>query len=205
MASRTSSGLVVAAVLIVAAVIVAPEVVKKAGGFLGDLVGANDAVVIGEGETALMVAADAEAKLVNCDPATILASRACDGLPVLVVDAVRMPFIARNTKLAWESGSPAVLTMDRGKQRANRLQACGQFTLKHGGQCDEYPMASTAEGGAGARTEEVPRRENACQGGAYVRQYPKDGVQFLVVISRPDLIAGNSFAGVDIAVSRDCG
>lgn len=66
-------------------------------------------------------------------------------------------------------------------------------------------MASTAEGGSGARTEEVPRRENACQGGVYVRQYPPDGERFLVVISRPDLIAAESFAGVDVARRQDCG
>lgn len=34
------------------------------------------------------------------------------------------------------------------------------------------------------RTEEVPPRENRCQGGSYVRQYPPDGQRFMVVISR---------------------
>lgn len=32
------------------------------------------------------------------------------------------------------------------------------------GSCDEYEFASTVEGGAGARTEEVPIREQNCQG-----------------------------------------
>jgi hypothetical protein len=195
---------VVAAALIGTVVYFAPEVVDKVGGFLGDLVGANDAVIIGEGETALMVAANAEAKLVNCDPATILAEKSCGGLRVLVVDASRIPFIARNTKLAWESGLPAILTMDRSSQIDNRKLACGTFKPRYGGQCDEYPMASTAEGGADARTEEVPGRENGCQGGLYVRRYPSDGEQFLVIISHPDLIASGSFTGADIAKQQDC-
>lgn len=151
-----------------------------------------------------MVAANAEAKVVTCTTEAILARKSCDGLRILVVDATRMPFIARNTKLAWESGLPAVLTMDRSKQGANRQQACGGFEPNYGGQCDEYPMASTAEGGAGARTEEVPGRENLCQGGTYVRQYPPNGEQFLVVIKRPDLVASGPFTGADVAASQDC-
>lgn len=204
MASKTTTRLVVIAVLVGGTVYFAPKAVDTVGTFLGDLVGANDAATIGEGETALMVAANAKAKVVNCAPEDIIAQRSCDGLRILVVDAARMPFIARNTKLAWEAGLPAVLTMDRAKQATNRQQACGRFKPVHGGQCDEYPMASTTEGGASARTEEVPGRENTCQGGLYVRQYPPNGEQFLVVISRPDLIASGPFTGVDVAANQNC-
>jgi hypothetical protein len=204
MASRTTTRLVVAAVLVVGVVYFAPEAVDKVGTWLGDLAGANDAVTIGEGETALMVAANAKAKLGNCDTTAILAEQTCDGLRILVVEATKMPFIARNTKLAWASGSPAVLRMDRSRQTGNRRQACGKFKTSYGGQCDEYPMASTAEGGTGARTEEVPGRENLCQGGSYMHQYPPNGEQFLVVISRPDLIASDPFTGTDIAANQGC-
>lgn len=200
MASRTTTRLVVAAVAIGAVAYFAPEVVDEVGTFLGDAVGANDAVTLGEGDAALLVAANAKAKLVNCDPGTIVTERSCDGLRILVVDASRMPFIARNTMLAWESGHPAMLTMDRSKQDANRIAACPRsFPRTYGGQCDEYPMASTAEGGSGARTEEVPPRENRCQGPSYRDQYPPDGTRFLVVISRPDLVASRSYTGADIA------
>lgn len=200
MAGKTTTRFVVLAALIVGTVYFAPEAVDGVGTVLGDLVGANDAVLIGEGETALMVAANAEAKLVNCDTEAIVAQKSCDGLKVLVVDATRMPYIARNTQLAWESGRPAMLTMDRSKQAANRKSACPRsFARSYGGQCDEYPMASTAEGGEGARTEEVPPRENQCQGPSYRSQYPPDGERFLVVISRPDLVATGPYAGVDIA------
>lgn len=204
MASKTATRLVVTVALVGVAAYFAPKAVNRIGTFLGDLVGATDAVIIGEGETALMVAANAEAKVVTCTTEVILAQKSCDGLRILVVDATRMPFIARNTKLAWESGLPAVLTMDRSRQGDNRKQACGRFKSNFGGQCDEYPMASTAEGGAGARTEEVPGRENRCQGGSVVRQFPADSERFLVVISRPDLIASGSFTGADIAASKDC-
>lgn len=201
MASKTTTRVVVTVALIGAVAYFAPEALDRVGTFLGDAVGANDAVVIGEGETALMVAANAKAKVVNCATEVIVAQKSCDDLRVLVVDAARMPFIARNTKQAWESGLPAILTMDRSKQRDNRRQACGAFKPNYGGQCDEYPMASTAtaEGGTGARTEEVPPRENQCQGPRYRSQYPSDGERFLVVISRPDLIATTQFTGADIA------
>lgn len=206
MAGKTTTRILLAAVLVGVVVYIAPEAVDKVGTFLGDMVGANDAVTIGEGETALLVAANAEAKLVNCAPETVVARKSCDGLHVLVVDAARMPFIARNTKLAWESGLPAILTMERSRQGENRNAACPRsFPRPHGGQCDEYPMASTVEGGTDVRTEEVPSRENRCQGGSYVRQYPPDGQQFMVVISSPDLVAVEPFAGVDIAKTQDCG
>jgi hypothetical protein len=203
MASKTGSRLFVAALVVGAGVYLAPKAVDTGGTFLGDLVGATDAVIMGEGDTALMVAVETEAKLVNCAPASILADRRCGDLRILVVDATKMPFIARNTKLAWESGRPAVLTMNRGKIKPNRGVACPKsFPTPHDGQCDEYPMASTEEGGDRARTEEVPARENQCQGGSYGAQYPPNGQRFLVVIGRPDLVASGPFTGSDIAKAQ---
>lgn len=127
--------------------------------------------------------------------------RKCGDIKVLVVDANRMPFIARNTKLAWESGRPGILTMSRAKQDENRKVVCPRsFPKPNGGQCDEYPMAVTDEGGAKARAEEVPGRENSCQGGMYGAQYPKqEGEKFLVVIIHPEQIATVAFTGADIA------
>lgn len=130
----------------------------------------------------------------------MLTDHQCGDMTVLVVNAASMPFIARNTKLAWAEDKPGILTMNRSKQVVNRAAACPRsFPRPYGGQCDEYPMASTDEGGPGARTEEVPSRENQCQGGSYSRQYPKDGQQFLVVIASPSLIAPSAFTGTDIA------
>jgi hypothetical protein len=139
----------------------------------------------------------------QCTSEQLTVDRVCDDRRVLLVDAAKMPFIARNTKLAWGEGHPGILTMNRGKQAANRAAACPRsFARPHGGSCDEYPMASTDQGGAGARAEEVPKRENLCQGGSYGAQYPKDGDEFLVVIIHPDKIATTSFTGQDIAMEQ---
>jgi len=204
MANKTTGGLLVGAVVIAAVVYLAPEVVGKAGELIADITGAQDAVTVGSGNTAFMVAAETQPTVAACAEGEILNDRQCGGIRVLIVDASRMPFIARNTKLAWESGQPAVLTANRAKSRVNRAQACPpDFPRPHGGQCDEYPMASTDEGGKGARAEEVPARENQCQGPLYRSQYPPNGERFLVVISHPERVAADAFAGTDLA--RDKG
>jgi hypothetical protein len=171
-------------------------------GVIDDIFGSGGTEIIGEGDGQMLVAGSAKSETKQCTAQQMIKDKQCGDLHVLIVDAAKMPFIARNTKLAWESGRPAVLTMNRPKQPANRNIACGSFVHKYPppmGSCDEYPMASTDEGGKGARAEEVPGRENLCQGGSYRPQYPKDGEKFLVVIRYPDLIASGPFAGIDIA------
>src|ERR1044072_5627274 len=196
MANRTTGGVRVGAVVVAAAVYFVPEIVDKAGEVIADVTGAQDAVIVGSGNTALMVAAETQPTVAACAADEIIRDRECGGIRVLVVDASRMPFIARNTKLAWESGQPAVLTANRTKSRVNRAQACPpDFPRPNGGQCDEYPMASTDEGGKSARAEEVPARENQCQGPLYRNQYPPNGERFLVVISHPDRVAAEGVAG----------
>jgi hypothetical protein len=199
------SGGVVLPVVALSAVAVAVfgfgPVVDTIGDFFGDLVDGGTEIIGPVGEQ-VMIASDTKVEAEQCGVREMVTERQCGDLHVLVVDARKMPFIARNTRLAWESGLPAVLTMNRPKQAANRQEACGKFVHQYPppvGSCDEYPMASTDEGGKGARAEEVPARENLCQGGSYRRQYPKDGDQFLVVIASPELIATEAFAGVDIA------
>ncbi|MCT2581711.1 hypothetical protein JT362_01070 [Actinophytocola sp. S1-96] len=89
-------------------------------------------------------------------------------------------------------------------EQLRHLACKSGFRRVYRGQCDEYPMASTEQGGAGARTEEVPGRENTCQGGMNRSQYPPDGRRFLVVISNPKLIAPGPFTGTDIARDKGC-
>lgn len=165
-----------------------------------DNIGGGGVEIIGTGDEQIMVTGSTKSKMKNCTPGQIVSNRQCDDETFLLINARKMPFIARNTKLAWESGSPATLTMNRPKQTTNRAKACPRsFPKPHGGQCDEYPMASTDEGGAQARAEEVPGRENQCQGPTYGAQYPKDGKKFHVVIVFPDSIAPGPFTGADIA------
>lgn len=102
------------------------------------------------------------------------------------------------------------MTKDSAAEPANRKAVCLRtFPRVHGGQCDEYPFASTSEGGAGAQEMEVPPRENACQGGTLAAKYGvggiRDGDRFLVVITHPNDIAQGPYQGVDIAKDVACG
>lgn len=194
---RTKLVIVVAAVA--AAAYYIPEVGERLSNGWDSLTGSVE--IVGDGDAWVMVSGSAKSEAKKCTARQMIDQKRCGDRKVLLVDAKKMPFIARNTKLAWESGRPAVLTMNRAMQGANRGAACPRsFPRLHGGQCDEYPMAVTSEGGKQARAEEVPGRENSCQGGMYGAQYPKqDGETFLVVITDPDLIATVPFTGADIA------
>lgn len=133
-----------------------------------------------------------------------LTDRQCDDLKFVIIDAARMPFIARNISTAWEAGKPGVLTKDSAAESANRRKVClPSFPRPHGGQCDEFPFASTRQGGEGAQEQEVPPRENQCQGGTLRAQYAAagigDGSNFLVVITHPSKIAPDAYQGIDIA------
>jgi hypothetical protein len=112
-------------------------------------------------------------------------------LPVLIIDANIMPNIARNIQAAIEDeNKPSVLNrnMDLGWIAANRVLACGRF--QGTGSCDEYPFASSMQGGLGARVAGVPLQENRIQGGVisafYAKHMLKHGDPYLVrVINLP--------------------
>jgi hypothetical protein len=202
MANRTSAGLLLPIIVVVGLVVVfgGSKVVSTVEGMFGD----HDPVVLGSGDAALTVASGAESKVKQCTSAQVINDRRCGKVKVLVIGADRMPFISRNIQLAWHEGKPFMLHRNSPKQAANRAAACGSFAPKYaGGSCDEYAFATTDEGGAGARTEEVPLREQRCQGGSittgYARARIQQGEEFLVVISRPSSIAKDAFTGQDIA------
>lgn len=182
---------------------------------LGDVAG-YETVIIGEGAVTVMVVSNAASDLENCTVQDITSTKRCDELKILVIDAVKMPYIARNIRLAW--GDRREYLLHRGAQqnrRANYEASCGSrsgFVIKYPGKgsCDEYEFASTAEGGAGARTEEVPIREQNCQGATIKNAYyAKPGIaigeEFLVVIANPDGIAVEPFDGLDTAKEQACG
>jgi hypothetical protein len=88
-------------------------------------------------------------------------------LPVFVVDSKKTPAIAAHVRAALAAGHPRVLTRASGaRQRANRRTACGHWPGGSRLSCDEYPFASTLEGGRGASVVGVPRGEQRRQGGA---------------------------------------
>lgn len=202
MPRRTSSGLLLPVIIVVG--LVAVFGVNKVVDVVEGIFSGNDTVIVGEGDAQVMVAGDAETKVKQCTTVQLVNDRRCGPLKVVVINAERMPFIARNIQLAWGEGKPFMLHRNSAKQAANRAKACGKFVAKYqGGSCDEYAFATTDEGGADARTEEVPLREQRCQGGAVNAGYAKAGIQqgeeFLVVISNPSKIAGKAFIGQDIA------
>ncbi|GAA3040490.1 NucA/NucB deoxyribonuclease domain-containing protein [Actinokineospora globicatena] len=198
---RTMSGLLLS-ILAVAGIVAyfGPEAVidTVTGAFEN-----QEPVLIEDEGHQLLVGGDGEAKARQCTVTVALTTRQCGDVKVVVIDAAKMPFIARNIHLAWGEGQPSVLTRNSAKQPANRAAACGRFVPKNGGSCDEYSFATTDEGGSGARTEEVPLREQRCQGGTISSGYAKakigQGDSFLVVISNPAQVATTGFTGADVA------
>ncbi len=96
------------------------------------------------------------------------------------------PAIYQHTLRAFLKGKPQVLTYDSdpnaSKLRRNAALA-GVPKAPTGQQRDEYPYATTNEGGAGASVEYVPNAENSTQGaqlGLFYRTL-SDGEQFLVL------------------------
>lgn len=208
MPNRTSSGLLLPVIIVVGLVAVfgGSRVIDAISG----IVGGNDPIIVGEGDSKLMVASDAESKVKQCTAAVILTTKQCGDTKVIVVDAGKMPFISHNISAAWGEGKAFLLHRDTPQSRRAKYEAtCGKFVRSHPrGSCDEYPFASSQEGGAGARTQEVPDREQNCQGGTLSRAYDLQkiniGDEYLVVISNPDKITTQPYAGVDIAKDPSC-
>jgi hypothetical protein len=195
LATRTRGRLLLAVLLLGGAVAYfgIGEVIEWAEEVVDDVFGAS-----------YITAPEGKRRTEKCTSNQLLNDRKCGDLKVLVIDAERMPFIARNIQLAWSEGKPFILHRNSAKQAANRAAACGRFVPKYpGGSCDEHAFATTDEGGTGARVEEVPIQEQRCQGGAvnagYAKASIRQGDAFLVVISNPSSIATKAFTGPDIA------
>lgn len=98
----------------------------------------------------------------------------------------RTPTIYKHTLNAFRQGKPEILHYDSDQRRQNirREEAMDGFKPRQDGtQRDEYPYASTYEGGKGALVEYVPQRENSMQGGDLGRVYRllQDKDAFLVL------------------------
>jgi hypothetical protein len=206
MPNRTSTGLLLPVILVVGLVAVFGG--SKVADLVGSLFSGHDPVIMGEGDAAFMVAANAKPKVTSCAAQKIIQDKQCDGLKIVIFDAAKMPFITRNISLAWGEGKAAVLTKNSAAQNANRSKVCGRNFKKvyPNGSCDEYPFATTQEGGEGARTEEVHKDEQDCQGGtlgtSYRYQNISDGDQFLVIIRHPDKIGPRPWQGEEIEVGQ---
>jgi RHS repeat-associated protein len=93
--------------------------------------------------------------------------------------------IYKHTLDAFRQGKPEVLTYDPAGKSQRRYQALKNYPSRgsEGLQRDEYPYASTREGGEGAAVAYVPAAENSTQGGELSTLYSKlnTGDQFLVL------------------------
>lgn len=90
------------------------------------------------------------------------------------------PNIAPNIREAQRNGAPSVLTRDSDPRRVaqRRGRACRNIGERPEGQnCDEYPFATTEEGGEGARVVLVPKRENSSQGGRLGAFYKSNNIE----------------------------
>jgi deoxyribonuclease NucA/NucB len=119
------------------------------------------------------------------DALTVEGGRDRERLPVFVVDAKRTPAIAAHIRAAQAAGKPAILHRVLPTPRNRRPGACRGW--RGPGSCDEYPFASTYEGGPGkASIAGVPLREQRRQGGDlagfYRRHRIGNGDAFVVVV-----------------------
>ena len=83
-----------------------------------------------------------------------------------LVNESETPTIYKNTLDAFRKGKPDVLHYAPSLTDKNRKEALRDYPpVSRSVQRDEYPYASTLEGGAGALVYYVPGRENSIQGG----------------------------------------
>ena len=68
-------------------------------------------------------------------------------------------------------------TTDESRKKQNRKDSCGNMKPGNGMSCDEYPFASTYEGGTGAVIAAVPIKENSSQGGQLSAFYRRNSIQ----------------------------
>lgn len=100
-----------------------------------------------------------------------------------------VPCISYNISTAQQAGKPNALTRttDPNTIRDHRAASCGATRdlvrqLNQAGglgtplSCDEYPFASSVEGGAGAQIMLVPAQENQRQGGLLANFYQQNNV-----------------------------
>ena len=105
-----------------------------------------------------------------------LINKVNNDIPTLEVKRSDMPNIASNIDYAILKGAPSQLNRvtSRSQIRKNRRAALrGQTSAGSGKSLDEYPFASTEQGGNGAFVRSVPAKEQSIQGGKMSQFYKK--------------------------------
>ena len=109
--------------------------------------------------------------------------------PTVSFSSTTVPHIVSNISTAFGEGHPRILTKNETTAaNANRDVVCPQSQIRRlellgsppegmvNPSCDEYPFASSEEGGANARVQWVPLRENSSQGGMLSSFYTNNQV-----------------------------
>ncbi|MFD1034604.1 NucA/NucB deoxyribonuclease domain-containing protein [Sphingomonas hankookensis] len=100
-------------------------------------------------------------------------------LPTIAFRKAQTPGIAANIEAAFAEGHSSILNRLVGRDaiRAQRADAlAGQAKPPTGYSLDEFPFASSKQGGAGARVVPVPVGEQNVQGGMLSSFYQKHGI-----------------------------
>ncbi|KAJ9479018.1 hypothetical protein PHBOTO_002492 [Pseudozyma hubeiensis] len=102
----------------------------------------------------------------------------------LTWDCTRVPNICSNDCYAIQCASkPTTLHRDSANASANRAETACKSPNRCSGNpddsnsCDEYPYASSQEGGAGSVTRCVPSTENSRQGGTLSSFYTNNDIE----------------------------
>lgn len=128
--------------------------------------------------------------------------------PTIVFDAVRKPKllpVAQHMQDALDSGLPGApgtvpltRSTDPAVEAANRVNSgCAGLGVTLPNTCDEYPFATSLEGGSGASIRVVPSTANNSQGGILTQGYRSwrildaDKYFVRVVLDNPDVAEGN--------------
>jgi RHS repeat-associated protein len=99
-------------------------------------------------------------------------------VPTVTFSRGRAPGLGQNFDDAVAKGAPTQLTrVGNAARNANRRAALrGQPRAPAGQSLDEYPFASSAQGGAGSTVRAVPKAEQDYQGGVLSSFYQRHGV-----------------------------
>jgi hypothetical protein len=97
-------------------------------------------------------------------------------LPELKISRSKYPQLADNIENAQKAGHPNVLTHG-GNARANRKAATSGVPQIKNTTRDEYPFASSKEGGAGSWVGHVPGSQNSAQGGLISNFVQKNNIK----------------------------
>jgi len=145
------------------------------GSFFDQLGAGIDGIAIGDGAESAKASPDRSG---SCDRQR--------GAVVVRLDRSRYPGTAAHVRSAIAAGQPRTLHLDRAGADANRDQSLAGIATKDGYDRDEWPMAVSREGGAGADIAYVESADNRGAGsvvGAQLSDYC-DGQAFRVRLVR---------------------